>query len=164
MGLVMPDFGLLFWMVVSFSILLYILRKFAWKPILNALAEREKTIDEALNAAKHAKDEMARLQAHNEEILKEAILEREKLIKEAREMKESIIREAKNQAAIEAGKVMENAKASLEQDKIAAISELKEIIGSFSVDIAEKVLKEHLADNEMQKQLVKKYVDQIKIG
>jgi F-type H+-transporting ATPase subunit b len=164
MGLVMPDFGLLFWMVLSFSILLFILKKFAWKPILKALADRENSIDEALRAAQLAKDEMTRLQADNEKILREAIIEREQIVKEAREMKDSIVRDAKMQATVEAGKVMENAKAAIEQEKTAAISEIKEIIATFSIDIAEKILKEHLADEADQKKLVKSYVDQIKLN
>ena len=164
MGLVMPDFGLLFWMVLSFSILLFIQKKFAWKPILKALADRENSIDEALQAAQLAKDEMTRLQANNENILREAIIEREQIVKEAREMKDSIVRDAKTLATIEANKVMENAKAAIEQEKAAAIGEIKDIISTFSIDIAEKILKEHLADEADQKKLVKIYVDQIKLN
>jgi F-type H+-transporting ATPase subunit b len=164
MGLVMPDLGLLFWMVLSFSILLFILKKFAWKPILKALADREDSIDQALQAAQLAKDEMTRLQADNEKILREAIIEREKIVKEAREMKESIVRDAKTQASVEANKVMENAKAAIEQEKAAAINDIKEIISTFSIDIAEKILKEHLTDEKNQKKLVKNYVDQIKLN
>lgn len=164
MGLVMPDFGLLFWMVLSFSILLFILKKFAWKPILKALADRENSIDEALQAAQLAKEEMTRLQADNEKILREAIIEREQIVKEAREMKDSIVRDAKTLATIEANKVMENAKTAIEQEKSAAIGEIKDIISTFSIDIAEKILKEHLADEADQKKLVKKYVDQIKLN
>ena len=151
MGLVMPDFGLLFWMVISFALLLFILGKYAWRPILKALSDRENSIDEALKAAQLAKEEMAKLQADNEKILREAILEREQIVKEAREMKEIIVRDAKTQASLEAGKVMENAKAAIEQEKNAAIGEIKEIIANFSVDIAEKILKEHLQDETQQK-------------
>lgn len=164
MGLVMPDFGLLFWMVLSFSFLLFILRKYAWKPILKALSERENSIDEALKAAQLAKEEMARLKSDNEKIMREAILEREQIVKEAREMKETIVRDAKTQASLEAGKVLENAKAAIEQEKSAAIGEIKEIIAHFSVDIAEKILKEHLADENQQKKLINTYVDQIKLN
>ena len=164
MGLVMPDFGLLFWMVVSFAILLFILKKFAWKPILKALADRENSIDEALKAAQLAKDEMTRLQADNEKILREAIIEREQIVKEAREMKDSIVRDAKTLASVEANKVMENAKAAIEQEKAAAIGEIKDIIATFSIDIAEKILTERLVDEAHQKKLVKSYVDQIKIN
>jgi F-type H+-transporting ATPase subunit b len=164
MGLVMPDFGLLFWMIISFALLLFILRKYAWRPILKALSDRENSIDEALSAAQSAKDEMARLKSDNEKIMREAILEREQIIKEAREMKDSIVREAKTQAAHEAGKVMENAKAAIEQEKAAAIGEIKEIISNFSIDIAEKILRERLSDEAQQKNLVNKYVDQIKLN
>lgn len=164
MGLVSPDFGLFFWMVISFSILLIILRRFAWKPILKALSDRENSIDQALKAAQLAKDEMTRLQADNEKILREAIIEREKIIKEAREMKESIVRDAKIQASAEANKVMENAKTAIEQEKAAAINDIKEIVSTFSIDIAEKILKEHLTDVENQKKLVKYYVGQIKLN
>jgi F-type H+-transporting ATPase subunit b len=164
MGLVSPDIGLLFWMVFSFSILLFILKKFAWRPILKALSDRENSIDQALKAAQLAKDEMARLQADNEKILREAIIEREKIVKEAREMKESIVRDAKTQATVEANKVMDNAKAAIEQEKAAAINDIKGIIATFSIDIAERILREHLADEENQKILVKNYVDQIKLN
>ena len=164
MGLVSPDIGLLFWMVFSFSLLLFILKKFAWKPILKALADRENSIDQALKAAQLAKDEMTRLQADNEKIMHEAIIEREKIVKEAREMKESIVRDAKNQATVEANKVMDNAKAAIEQEKAAAINDIKGIIATFSIDIAERILREHLADEENQKILVKNYIDQIKLN
>lgn len=164
MGLVSPDIGLLFWMVLSFSILLFILKKFAWKPILKALTDREDSIDQALKAAQLAKDEMARLQADNEKILREAVIEREKIVKEAREMKESIVRDAKVQATAEANKVMDSAKNAIEQEKAAAISEIKEIISTYSINIAEKILREHLSDEENQKKLVKSYVDQLKLN
>ena len=94
MGLVMPEFGLFFWMLVSFSILLVILRRFAWGPIMKALSDREKSIEEALRSAEIAKEEMIRLQSGNEKILREAVLEREKIVKEARDLKDSIIRDA----------------------------------------------------------------------
>ncbi len=164
MGLVSPDFGLLFWMVISFSILLIILKKFAWKPILKALSDREDSIDQALKAAQLAKEEMTRLQADNEKILREAIIEREKIVKEAREMKESIVRDAKIHAADEANKVMENARKAIEQEKAAAISDIKNIISTFSIEIAEKILQEHLTKSENQKKLVKNYIDHIKLN
>jgi F-type H+-transporting ATPase subunit b len=107
---------------------------------------------------------MARLKADNEKIMREAILEREQIVKEAREMKEAIVRDAKTQASLEAGKVMENAKAAIEQEKSAAIGEIKEIIANFSVEVAEKILKEHLADETRQKKLINTYVDQIKLN
>lgn len=164
MGLVMPDFGLFFWMLVSFSILLWILKRFAWVPILKALTDREKSIDEALKSAENAKVEMTRLQAGNEKTLKEAILEREKIIKEARDLKDSIIRDARHEAGIEATRVMENARAAIEHERIAAISDIKKLIANFSVDIAGKILQERLSDESRQKEMVNDYIDQININ
>jgi len=164
MGLVMPDFGLFFWMVISFSILLYILERFAWGPILSALSDRERSIEEALKAAENAKEEMLNLQSGNEKILKKAILEREKIVKEARELKDSIINEARHEASLEANKVMEHAKAAIERERAAAVSEIKNLIANFSVDIAEKILKEKLADDNRQKELIQNYIDQINLN
>ena len=164
MGLVMPDFGLFFWMLISFSILLYILKRFAWGPILSALSDRERSIEEALKAAENAKEEMLNLQSGNEKILKKAIFERERIVKEARELKETIISEARHEAAVEANKVMEHAKAAIERERTAAVSEIKNLIANFSVDIAEKILKEKLADDSRQKELIQNYIDQINLN
>ncbi|MEI7676013.1 MAG: F0F1 ATP synthase subunit B [Bacteroidales bacterium] len=164
MELVMPEFGLLFWMLISFSLLLFILKKFAWKPILKALSDRENSIDEALKSAQEAKNEMVKLHADNQQILMEAMRERDKMMKEASEMKEAIVSEAKNKAIIEAEKVIENARISIEREKMAAIDEMKNVIAVFSIDIAEKILKEKLTDDKQQKELVKKYVDQINVN
>ena len=107
---------------------------------------------------------MKRLQSGNEKILKEATLERERIVKEARDLKESIIRDAKHEAGIEANKVMENARASIENERIAAISDIKNLIASFSVEIAGKILEEKLADEGQQKELVQNYVDKINLN
>jgi len=164
MGLLLPDFGLLFWMVFSFSILLWILKRYAWGPILKALNDREKSIETALKSAENAKEEMLLLQSGNEKILKEAILEREKIVKEARDLKDSIIRDARHDAGVEANKVMENARAAMELERIAAISEIKNLIANFSIDIAGKILEEKLADDSKQKKLVQDYIDQINLN
>ena len=164
MGLLMPDFGLFFWMLLSFSCLLLIMKRFAWGPILKALSERENSIEEALKSAVLAKEEMTRLQSGNEKILKDAILEREKIVKEARDLKESIIRDAKVEAIVEANKVLENARAAIEFERIAAIADIKNLIANFSVEIAGKILKEKLGDEKLQKELVKDYIDQININ
>ncbi len=164
MGLVMPDFGLFFWMLLSFSILLWVLRRFAWGPILKALDDREKSIDEALKSAENAKIEMTRLQSGNEKILREAILERERIVKEARDLKDSIVGLARHEAANEANKIMENARASIERERVAAISDIKNLIANFSVEIAGKILKERLSDESRQKELVQNYIDQININ
>jgi F-type H+-transporting ATPase subunit b len=164
MGLVMPDFGLLFWMVVSFSLLVWLMKKFAWKPILKSLTAREDSIEKALQSAELAKHEMIKLQAGNEKLLKEAILERERIVKEARELKDSIVRDAKNQAVVEATKVLEEAKASIARERAEAVNEMKSVISSFSLEIAEKILKEQLSDNKKQKDLVKNYLENIKLN
>ncbi|MCK9411317.1 MAG: F0F1 ATP synthase subunit B [Prolixibacteraceae bacterium] len=164
MGLVMPDFGLLFWMVLSFSLLMWLLGKFAWKPILTALSAREDSIEKALKSAELAKSEMVKLQAGNEKLLKEAMMERERIVKEARELKDSIVREAKNVAVVEANKVMEEAKSAIARERSEAVNEMKSVISSFSIEIAEKILKEHLSDNKKQKDLVANYLENIKLN
>jgi len=164
MGLVMPDFGLLFWMVISFSLLMWLLKKFAWIPILKALTAREDSIEKALRSAELAKSEMLKLQAGNEKLLKEAMLERERIVKEAREMKDSIVREAKNLAVLESNRVIEEAKAAIARERAEAVSEMKSVISSFSLEIAEKILKEHLSDNKKQKELVNNYLENIKLN
>ena len=164
MGLVMPDFGLLFWMVISFSLLMWLLKKFAWIPILKALTAREDSIEKALQSAELAKSEMLKLQAGNEKLLKEAMLERERIVKEAREMKDSIVREAKNLAVLESNRVIEEAKAAIARERAEAVNEMKSVISSFSLEIAEKILKEHLSDNKKQKELVNNYLENIKLN
>lgn len=164
MGLLTPDYGLLFWMVLSFSIVLFILKKFAWKPIMTALKEREKSIEGALRSAEKAKLEMAKLQADNEKILAEARLERDKLIKEARQMKEKIIEDAKALAQSEGQKMIESARQSINSEKKAAIKEIKDQVAMLSVQIAEKLIKDKLADNSNQSDYIDKLLKDIKLN
>jgi F-type H+-transporting ATPase subunit b len=131
---------------------------------LQGLSAREDSIDKALQSAELAKKEMLNLQAGNEKLLRETMLEREKIVKEARELKDSIVREAKNQAVIEADRVMEEAKAAIARERSQAVNEMKSVISSFSLEIAEKILKEHLSDNKKQKDLVNNYLDNIKLN
>lgn len=161
MQLVQPGIGLIFWMTLSFSILLYILAKFAWKPILKGLKERESSIDEALNAANRAKEEMKMLKADNEQLLKEAKEERDEILKAARKVKEKIIEDAKVRASSEADRIVESAKDRIHFEKMAALTDLKNQLATLSIEIAEKVLKEELADKERQKKLVSKLVDEV---
>ncbi len=125
MELVKPAFGLIFWMFVSFALILFLLKKFAWKPILDMLDEREKTISDALNSAQKAKEEMTLLRAGNEKLLQEARNERDLLLKEAREAKEMIINEAKKNATEVADKMLASARENISNEKMAAITELK---------------------------------------
>ncbi len=164
MGLVTPDFGLLFWMLLTFLVVMFILKKFAWKPILNSLHERENSIDEALKSADKAREEMAKLKSDNEKILVEARQEKDRILAEARGIKQQIIDDAKNQAQKEAEKMIEAAKLSIANEKNAAISDMKKSIASLSVQIAEKILSQKLAQDKQQEQLVKKYMDKVKLN
>ena len=148
------DPGLIIWTTIIFTLLLIVLKKFAWKPILNAVDERNNSIEEALKAADKAKQEMETLNADNERILTEAKVERDSLLKEARQMKGEIIGEAKEQANKEAEKILTSAKEQISNEKMKAITELKNSVADLSIDIAEKILKSELADKERQNDLV----------
>lgn len=164
MELVYPGIGMIFWMVVIFAILLFILGKFAWKPIMNSLHERENSIGEALKSADKAREEMKKLQADNEKLLQEAREERDSMLKEAKARKDEIIGEAKAGAEQERQKIIDAARQDIRNEKDAAIKDLKEQVAGFSIEIAEKILKEKLADEKDQKKLVEKYMDDIKFN
>jgi F-type H+-transporting ATPase subunit b len=164
MELVNPGIGLIFWMIVSFGIVLWILKKFAWKPILNALKEREHSIEDALLSAEKTKEVMAKLKADNEAIIREAKIERDSILKEARQVKEKILQEAKEEASEEAGKIIEAARLTIKNEKVAAILDIKNQVAIFSVEIAEKILKQKLAEKENQKVLINKLLDEIKLN
>lgn len=154
MNLVTPSIGLLFWTTLVFIILVVLLSKYAWKPILGAVKAREESIDNALKSAEKAREEMANLSADNERILKEARAERDALLKEAREMKDAIIAEAKKAASLEADKAMLAAKEAINNEKMAALTELKNTVGTLSLEIAEKVLKSEMAKDGKQEEFV----------
>lgn len=154
MELVKPAFGLIFWMLLSFGIIVFILRKFAWKPILNMLSERETSIQNALDAAERAKEEMKALQSSNERILTEAKAERDLLLKDARDIREKMISEAKATAAKEGERLLKSARENIQNEKMAAITELKNQVATLSIEIAEKILKSELSTDEKQKTLV----------
>ena len=164
MDLVTPGFGLIFWTSVVFLILLVLLKRMAWTPILNNVDTRNKSIEEALEAAKNARDEMSNLKADNDRILKEARAERDEMLKEAREIKASIISEAKNAAKDEADKMIASAKVVIENEKAGAVSELKNTVGSLSVDIAEKVLRAELKDADKQNAFIAGMLKDIKLN
>ena len=154
MELVTPEIGLIFWTTVVFSLLLVVLKKYAWKPILSAVDERNKSIEDALKAADKAKEEMLSLNADNERILMEAKKERDILLKEGREIKDSIIAEAKDKAKVDAEKIVTIAKEQIINEKMKAITELKNQVANLSIEIAEKILKSELQDLNKQKELV----------
>ncbi|MFT4670351.1 MAG: F-type H+-transporting ATPase subunit b [Flavobacteriaceae bacterium] len=154
MDLVTPDVGLLFWTFISFAILFFLLKKFAWKPIVGTVNDREQSIKEALASAEAAKLEMQNLTADNERILKEARAERELMMKEAREIKVKMIADAKDEAKESADKMITQAQAAIESEKKAAVAELKSQVASLSIEIAEKVMKSELSDTDKQLKLV----------
>jgi len=164
MELVTPGIGLIFWMLLTFSIVLIILKKYAWKPVLKMIKDREESIESALKMADKAKEEMAKLQSDNEKILADARKERDNLLKDAREVKEKIISEAKQQAGVEANKLIENAKASIHSEKMAALSEIKNQIAFLSVDIAEKILQKELSAGSRQKEYIESLIKDINLN
>jgi len=164
MDLVTPDIGLIFWTTVSFAILYFILAKFAWKPILGAVNEREKSIKDALSAAEMAKEEMASLKADNEKILNEAKLQRESLLKEAREIRSRIIADAESEAAEKANKLIESAKTAIENEKLAAMKELNNTVVDLSLNIAEKLLSKELDNKEKQQENIQEILENTKLN
>jgi len=164
MGLVTPGIGLVFWTTLSFLIVLFLLKKFAWKPILSALKEREESITEALKAADKAKFEMAELKSGNMKLLNEARAEREEMLKEARETKNKIVSDAKAAAQEEASKIVRQSRETIENQKKAAISELKDQVAALSIEIAEKILKDELKDPSKQNELVKGSLNDFKLN
>jgi F-type H+-transporting ATPase subunit b len=164
MELVKPDFGLVFWMTVSFLIVVFILRKFAWGPILTSLKERETSINDALNSAKKAKEEVANMKAENERILQEARNERDKMLKEARDTKDAIVSEARTRAQVEGDRIITIARETIQNEKLAAITELKNQVATLSIDIAEKVIRQQLAGDDKQKALVNDLLKDVKLN
>ena len=159
-----PNPGTIFWMVIIFGIVAFILKKFAWKPILNALKEREESIANALNSAEEAKKEVAGLKADNEKIIAEARKERDVILREAKDLKEKIIAEAKEKATLETQKSIEHARAQIESEKITAINDIKKQVAELSVMIAEKVIKKELENKGEQEKMVDGLVDDIKLN
>jgi F-type H+-transporting ATPase subunit b len=164
MELVTPNFGLIFWQLVTFLIVLYLLTKFAWKPIMNALSERETSIENALSAAEKAKLEMQGLKAENEKLLAEARMERDKILKEASEAGNSIIETAKNKANEEGARMITQAREAIENEKRAAITEVKNMAAALSVDIAERILRKELSDPQAQQALAQDYIREVTLN
>jgi len=155
---------LFFWQLILFVGLVFLLKKFAWGPILNSVNEREEGIKNALDEAENARKEMQNLNADNARILKEARIERDVLLKEAREMKDGIIAEAKNEAQAQANKVVAQAQATIQAEKQAAIVDLKNQVAELSISIAEKVVRGELADKSKQEKLVKEMLKEVTIS
>ena len=156
--------GLFAMQAVILLVLIVLLGKFAWKPILKAIEDREDGIKDALEAAENAKKEMQNLQADNDKLLKEARAERESMLKEAREIKEKMISDAQEQAKAEGDKIVTQAREAIEGEKKAAMADIKSQVANLSVEIAEKVIKEQLSDNSKQLKLVDDLLGDIKLN
>ena len=155
MELVTPEFGLLFWQLITFLLVLFVLSRFAWKPIMDGLKEREQGIENALSEAKRAKEEMAGLQADNERLLAEARKERDQMMQEAQKVASGILQDAKDKANKESSALIQAAKDEIEVSKEAALAELKNYLASTSLQIAEKVIRKNLSSDASQQELVK---------
>jgi F-type H+-transporting ATPase subunit b len=158
------SFGLFFWQIVIFVGLIFLLKKYAWGPILKAVNDREEGIRQALESAENARREMQNLQADNQKLLKEARAERDLMMKEAREVKDKMIADAKEHAQAEANKIIVSAQASIESEKQAAINDLKNKVAELSIEIAEKVVRQELSGKDKQLQLVEGMLEEVKLN
>jgi F-type H+-transporting ATPase subunit b len=161
MQLLTPAFGLIFWTLIAFLAAFFILKKFAWPAIINGLNEREKTIADSLATAERVKLEMAQLKSENEELLAQAREERAQMLKEAKETKDKIISEAKEQAKVEANKIIVDANNAIENQKMAALTDVKNQIGNMVVEVAEKVIRRELANGNEQESYIRKLADEL---
>jgi len=164
MDLVTPEIGLVFWTTVSFLILLFLLRKFAWKPILSAVSERENFIETALSRAEAAKEEMSRLTGENEALLKSVRAERDVILADAAKVKNQIIAEAKAAAQKEAAHQMEIARIEINNQKAIAMADVKHQVAALSLEIAEKILRKQFEDQSKQDDLVKELLKDVKLN
>ncbi len=164
MDLILPSSGLIFWQLIAFLALLFILIKFAWKPMLAALEEREGSINDALKAAEQARSEMANLKAENEKLLADARLERDTILKKAQDASVKMIEDAKNEASKVAAQQIENAKAVIETEKKAALTEVKNQVAQLTLEVTERLLRKNLSDEKAQKALVDEFVKDIKLN
>jgi|SRR5690606_20187107 len=164
MDLLIPEVGLVVWHSLAFLTLLFLLAKFAWKPVLKAIHERERSIEDSLASAEKARDEMARLTNENEQLLKEARAERDTILKEAKVLKDQIVSDAKEQAQAEGAKLIDQARKEIEDQKNRALIEVKNQVSSLSIDIAKKVLEREFADQGKQEALVAELLKDVKLN
>lgn len=156
--------GTVVWSSIAFLVVVFLLAKLAWKPILASIKEREDSIDDALKAAGKAREEMANLTKSNEALLNEARAERDGMLKDARSTKDQIIADAKERAEVEYNKILTSAKDAIRQEKASAIAEIKGQVATLSIEIAERVIREELKSDEKQKQLIDKYLQEAKLN
>ena len=164
MDLLIPSFGLIFWTLLAFLIVVFVLKKFAWKPILTSLNDREKTISDSLATAERVKAEMAQLKSENEALLAKAREERAQMLKEARDTKDKIIAEAKEAAKVEAGKIMTDALAAIETQKMAALTDIKNQVGTLVVEVSEKILRRQLENKSEQENYIRQLAGELKLN
>ncbi len=160
--LLQPNIGLMFWTLLTFGILLLVLRKFAWGPIMTGLRTREQSIEEALNEAKRAREEMNSLKAENENLLAQARAERDRILKEAKEIKEKLISDAKTAAQEEGKRIMAQAQDAIEKEKATAFADLKEQVVTLAIEAASKIVKKELANTQQQETLIENYLNEVK--
>ena len=162
--LLKPEFGLLIWTLLAFLIVFFILKKFAWPAIIKGLKDRQQSIADSLSTAEKIKAEMAMMKNENEILLAKAREERAQMMKEARETKDKIISEAKEQAKIDANKIILEAQAAINTQKMAAITEVKNQVGKLVIEVSEKVLRRELGNKEAQEAHIKGLVDDVKLN
>lgn len=161
MDLITPEIGLFFWQTIVFLILIFLMAKFAWNPILGAIREREDSINDALASAENARKEMQNLHADNEKLLKEARAERDAILKEARELKEKVIADASSEAQEKANQIVAQAQVSIQNEKKAAMADIKNQVAALSIEIAEKMLRHELATPDKQQKLVEEMLEDV---
>jgi F-type H+-transporting ATPase subunit b len=164
MDLIIPSAGLIFWQLLGFLALLFILVKFAWKPMLASLAEREASIDGALKSAEQARNEMANLKAENEKLLQEARLERDVILSKAHEASLKMIEDAKTESSRQGALLIESAKAVIETEKKAALTEVKNQVALLTLEVTEKLLRKKLGDDKAQVELVDQFIKDLKLN
>lgn len=164
MQLLTPGVGLIIWQIIVFVLLLLVLGKLAWKPIINSLKERERSIQDALDTAEKARHEMSQLRSDNEKLLNEARAERDRILREAREISNKMREEAQHEAKKTADKIVDDARAAINIEKHAALKDVKVQVAMFSLEIAEKLMKKNLSGDKAQKELVESYVRDLKVN
>lgn len=162
--LVKPDIGIIFWTTITFLILLFLLRKFAWKPILGAVKSREESIETALASAEKAREEMQKLKSDNEKILAEARAERDIILREAREVRDKVVTDAKAEATKQAEQIITSANEQIENKKMAALTDLKNQVAEMSIEIAEMILRKELGNKEKQSEIVQEHLKNFKLN
>ena len=164
MDLLLPHLGLIIWTILAFLIVLFILKKFAWKPILKGLSDRETNIANSIASAEKVKLEMAQLKNENESLLASAREERGAMLKEAKEIKDRMINDAKQDAKVQAAKIITEAQASINQQKMAAITDLKNQVGKLVIEVSEKILRRELNNKTEQEGYIKQLADEVKLN